>query len=227
MIFLWAILAITFFSANSSDASSFTPDWEKISLKALPDVIFTDAREKTVHLSDYKGKILLLHPMFTQCPSTCTFISSRLATAIKGLSKVEQDDLRILSFSFDAKETSGKLAKFEKTFQVDGLHWKVVKTKPEMLQQILTALDYRTLQLGTSNYEHPNLLFVVGKDGVLRDYIYGGDLSSDRLKGMLRSAEAGYSSFPAVKSYVYAFAVIGLLISTFVVASHFAKVHRQ
>ncbi len=228
MIFLWSILAITIFSVNFSNASvSFTPDWEKISGKSLPNVQFTDAGGSAVRLSDFKGKILILHPMFTHCPSTCSFISSRLSTAINGLSKNERKNLQVVSFSFDPKETSESLTKFEKMFRLDRSLWKVVRGNAVTVQQLLTALDYRTLELSTSNYEHPNLLFVVGMDGILRDYIYGSDLTSLRLAGTLRSVEGDSSSLLTIKSYIYVFAVIGLLISSFVVTMHFAKGHRH
>lgn len=217
MILLLLIFAFT--SANFSNASaSFTPDWQNISGKKLPDVQFIDSHEKVLRLSDYNGKILILHPMFTHCQSTCVFISSRLSAAIKGLPKAERDNFEILSFSFDPAETSESLRKFEKIF-----HWKVVRADAVMVQQLLAALDYRTLELNRSNYEHPNLLFIVGKDGVLRDYIYGGDLTSDRLAGILQSPR----TLSTAKPYVYIAALLGLLISTFVAATHLAKYQRQ
>jgi protein SCO1 len=219
MILLLLILAFTFSSADFSNASvSFTPDWQKISGKKLPDVEFIDSHEKIVRLSDYSGKILILHPMFTHCQSTCAFISSRLSAAIKGLPGLERNNFEILSFSFDPAETSESLTKFEKMF-----HWKVVRGDAAMVQQLLAALDYRTLQLNTSNYEHPNLLFVVGKDGVLRDYIYGSDLTSDRLASLLQSSR----TLSTAKPYIYIAALLGLLISTFVAVSRITKVQRQ
>jgi hypothetical protein len=133
----------------------------------------------------------------------------------------------VVSFSFDPKETSEGIEKFEKMFQIDPSFWKIVRGDGVIVQRLLTALDYRTLQLSASNYEHPNLVFVVGKNGILQDYIYGSDLTSDRLRGVLRSAQGEYSELAALKSYLYIFALIGLLISTFVAAAHFTKAYRH
>lgn len=224
MIFVLLIFAFTIFSGSISNASApFTPDWEKISGKKLPDICFVDANGVIVRISDYNDKVLILHPMFTHCQSTCTFISSRISTAIKGLSASERNNFEVLSFSFDPKETSESLAKFEKMLQIDPSLWKVVRADTISVQKLLVALDYRTLQLGTSNFEHPNLIFVVGKGSILQDYIYGSDLTSDRLAGILRSAEKNYSKMPDLKSYLYIFAVIGFLISSFLVATYLAK----
>ena len=220
---IWVFVLITIFSVNISQASvSFTPDWQKISGKKLPDARFIDSNEKIVRLSDYNGKILILHPMFTHCQSTCAFISSRLSAAINELPKAQRKNFEVLSFSFDPAENSESLAKFEKMF-----HWKVVRSDSVMVQPLLTALDYRTLQLNTSNYEHPNLVFVVGKDHVLRDYIYGSDLTAERLAGILRSSERNDWSFSDAKPFIYIVALIGLLISTFIVATYLSKVQRQ
>jgi protein SCO1 len=220
---IWVFVLLTIFSANNSHASvTFTPDWQKISGKKLPDAQFIDRDGKIIRLSDYREKLLILHPMFTHCQSTCAFISSRLSAAIDGLSKAERKNFEVLSFSFDPAENSESLAKFERKLQ-----WKVVRGDTAIVQQLLTALDYRTLQLNTSNYEHPNLVFVVGKDGVLRDYIYGSDLTSARLAAILRSSERKDWSFSDAKSYIYIVALIGLLISTFVAASHLTKTQRQ
>ncbi len=226
MIFLWLISAILF--GDYCNASvSFTPDWEKVSGKTIPDVQFIDAGENVIRVSDFKDKIIILHPMFTHCPSTCAFISSRLSTAIKGLSAAERNSFEVLSFSFDPTETSESLTKFEKMFQIDRSHWKVVRADNKMIQQLLTALDYRTLELSASNYEHPNLLFIVGKDRIVRDYIYGSDLTSKRLSAILHSSENTSWNFSDMKSYIYIVAMIGLLISAFVTAFHLTKVQRQ
>jgi hypothetical protein len=127
-----------------------------------------------------------------------------------------------LSFSFDPEETSESLRKFEKMF-----HWKVVRGDAVIVQKLLAALDYRTLQLNTSNYEHPNLVFIVGKDGVLRDYIYGSDLTSERLAAILGSSERNDWEMSDSKPYIYIVAVIGLLLSAFIVATYLTKVQRQ
>jgi protein SCO1 len=226
MIFLWLIFALLF--GDYSNASvSFTPDWEKVSGKTIPDVQFIDAKENIVRLSDYKDKIIILHPMFTHCPSTCAFISSRLSTAVKGLPATERNSFEVLSFSFDPKETSESLTKFEKMFQIDRSSWRIVRADNKMIRQLLTALDYRTMELSSSNYEHPNLLFIVGKDRIVRDYIYGSDLTSKRLSAILRSSENNSWSLSDMKSYIYIVAVIGLLISTFVATSYLTRVQRQ
>lgn len=227
MILVLLVLALTIFSGNISTASApFTPEWGKVSGRKLPDVRFADADGAIVRLLDYKDKIIILHPMFTHCPSTCAFISSRISTAIKGLSNAERNNFEIVSFSFDPNETSENLAKFEKMFQIDRSVWKVVRADAAAVQKLLTALDYRTLQLGKSNYEHPNLIFIVGKDGILQDYIYGSDLTADRLAGILNSAEKNNSKMPALKLYLYVFALIGFLISTFFVATHLTNARR-
>jgi protein SCO1 len=226
MIFVYLFFVLLF--GNYCDASSsFTPNLEKISGKALPNVHFTAADGSTVRLSDFKDKTLILHPMFTHCPSTCTFISSQLSTAIHGLSQNERRNLQVVSFSFDPKETSESIEKFEKMFRIDRSLWKVVRADAVVVQQLLTALDYRTLQLSTSNYQHPNLLFVVGKDGILQDYIYGSDLTSERLDEALRSTQGSSPRLLTAGSYIYVFAVIGVLISTFLVVEYFAKGHRH
>src|SRR5262245_39340876 len=101
MIFFRSI-AFVMFAINCAFASvSLTPDWEKISGKKLPDVVFTDSAGREVRISDIKNKIIILHPMFTRCQSTCMFVSSRLETAIKNLPLDDRNNFLVLSFSFD------------------------------------------------------------------------------------------------------------------------------
>ena len=227
VMFLWIFL-IVILTGNISGASvSLTPDWEKISGQTLPDVVFTDAAEREVRLSDYEHMVLILHPMFTHCPSTCTIVASQLSAAIQGLSTQERSKLRILSFSFDPAETPEGLAKFEKMFSADVSFWKVVRARPERIQEMLTALDFRTLQLAPSNYEHPNLVFLASSDRVLRDYIFGSDLTSERLSRSLRTLQSGGSDLLKFQSHVFPLAVIGLFISAFVVAHQLSRARRQ
>ena len=91
---------------------------------------------------------------------------------------------------------------------------------------MLTALDFRTLQLAPANFEHPNLVFLVSGDRILRDYIFGIDLTSERLSGSLRSIQSG-SNLLEFKAYVFPLAVIGLFISAFVVAHQLTRLRRQ
>jgi protein SCO1/2 len=202
---------------------SLTPEWEKISGTTLPDIVFTDAAEKNVRLSDYNDKTLILHPMFTHCPNTCLFVSSRLASAVKSLPAKERADLQILSFSFDPQETSQSLKKFEKTFQVNSSLWKVVRTDPVNIGRMLKALDFRTMQLNNTNYDHANVVFVIGKDRVLREYIFGSEIDAERLRKSIHFAQDESRSFTALKSYIYVFAAIGLMVSAFIAAQQLTK----
>jgi protein SCO1/2 len=206
-------------------STSLTPDWSKVSGRKLPDVVFTDGLDQQVRLADYNNKVVILHPMFTHCPSTCLLMSSRLSAAIEGLSSVERERLRVLSFSFDPAEKIEDLKKFENIFHVDRKIWKIVRAKPQMIQELLDALDFRTLQLSAANFEHANLVFVIGTDRVVRDYILGSDLTADRLKKAIQLNDISYSGVLTLKSYIYVFAGIGLLISTFIAAQQLMKSH--
>ncbi len=204
-ILSYSLLVLILTGSFAEASVPLAPDWEKISGKTLPDVVFTDASEREIHLSDFKGKVLILHPMFTHCPGTCSLVASQLAAAISGLSGAQWKDLRIVSFSFDPEETPEALTKFEKLLHADASFWKVVRAKPAAIGQMLDALDFRTLQLSRSNYEHANLVFIMSGDRILRDYVYGSELTAERLSRSLRLATANKSNLLASKSYLLFF----------------------
>jgi protein SCO1/2 len=215
------IFVFLIFTANLVWCSaSLTPNWEKISGTTLPDITFTDTDGNSIHLSDYNDKTLILQPMFTHCPSTCLFVSSRLSSAVKDLSPKERTSLRILSFSFDPEETPQSLQKFRKTFQVNPSIWKVVRADAVNTGRLLKALDFRTMQINSRNYDHANLVFVIGKDRVVREYIFGSEIDFQRLSKSIRSAENDHGSFVSMKSYIYVIAGIGLLIAGFIAVHH-------
>jgi cytochrome oxidase Cu insertion factor (SCO1/SenC/PrrC family) len=127
--------------------------------------------------------------------------------------------VQILSFSFDPAETDQGLAAFQK-LNAGEPNWKVVRATPDQIQQLLDALDFRTLQVGQSNYEHANLVFIANGDRVLRDYVFGADLTPERLQRSIQIAEGRRTGS---KSNLLVFAVIGLLVCTFIVVSLWTK----
>lgn len=202
------------------------PDWEKVAGTHLPETVFIDRSGKEIRLSDMKGAILILQPMFTRCPGVCSVVAARLAQALNGLSPEDRQNLRVVSFSFDPDETQEGLAKFEKEFGVDSATWKVVRGRPAEIQRLLAALDFRTMLLGQANFEHPDLVFVVDRDGVVRDYIPGTNVDAVRLSVATRLKARG-SWMTTFKPLIPAIALLGLAVSVFVLVHSLTKKHKE
>jgi protein SCO1/2 len=65
------------------------------------DFSVTSSQNKTIHLSDFKGKIVFLYFGYTQCPTVCPFTNARLKKLAKELKKKNVTDLHFLFISID------------------------------------------------------------------------------------------------------------------------------
>lgn len=154
----------------------------------------------------------VVSPIYTQCQSTCSAITSGLAAALRR-GGLKPDDYRVLSLSFDPQETDAGLAAFRARMQLPP-EWATVRAAdPATLQRVLRSLDFRTLQLDNGHFEHPNLVTVLDAERRAVAIVYGVTPSATDLAAAVSRARDGVSALDRWRPYLFFFAVVGLLAS--------------
>lgn len=117
---------------------------------AVPDVPLVNQDGKTIHLSDFKGKAVLLTFIYTRCPNPdfCPRVSGQFAALNKQLAQSPDDFARtqLLSISLDPTfDTPPVLRKYGLAYlggdPAGFAHWEFAASSPDDLKQLASAFD--------------------------------------------------------------------------------------
>jgi protein SCO1/2 len=126
----------------------------------VPDVPMVNQDGKTIHLSNFKGKIVLVTFIYTRCPfpTFCPLLSSEFASIQRELFKTPElyQKTHLVSISLDpAFDTPPVLRKYALSYLHNDssgfAHWDFVSTKSEDLQTLAAAF-------GLTYYGKDNLI---------------------------------------------------------------------
>ncbi len=116
----------------------------------IPDIELVNQNGKTVRLSEFRGKTLLLTFIYTRCPmpNFCPRLSSQFASLNRELQKDpgEYGRTRLLSISIDPKyDTPEVLYKYGLAYLNDDpkgfAHWQFAAPSPENLKKLASAFS--------------------------------------------------------------------------------------
>lgn len=165
--------------------------------QAIPDLELLNQDAKPIHLSDFRGKALLLTFIYTRCPmpTFCPRISSLFASVNRELAKSpkEYDRTRLLSISIDPKyDTPSVLHKYGLAYlrnEPQGfVHWQFAVSTPENLRKLAEAFSL-LYEEEDNQISHTMSTVLVGPDGrVAKEWIMS-DWTGDEALSAIRQVE--------------------------------------
>lgn len=139
----------------------------------IPDVALVNQDGRTIHLSDFAGKALLVTFIYTRCPMAnfCPRLSSQFARIHNELKKVSDDYDRthLLTVSFDPKyDTAPVLRKYGLAY-LDGdqsgfAHWDFASTDAAHLRLLAQAFGLQ-YQEQDNQISHTMNIVLIAPDG--------------------------------------------------------------
>jgi protein SCO1/2 len=173
----------------------------------VPDFGLVNQDGKRIHLSQYRGKALLLTFVYTRClqPDQCTLMSNNFAAIDQALQKQPEtyDKTHLLTISFDPDYDTPKVLRSygashtgrysDETFQ----HWEFASgTKDEVkgVAQFFGLRYYHDTESNDEEVIHSMRTAIVGPDGKVVKLYRGNEWKPEEILGELRSLTSPPSS---------------------------------
>ena len=156
--------------------------------RALGEHLFRDRSGRTVALSSYRGKPLLVSFIYTGCFQICPGTTRALQQAVEALQKsVGPGQFNVVSIGFNQPEDSpGALKAFAAQFHINSDNWEFLSPRGADVPDL--TRDFGFLYEPTpAGFDHVLQLSLVDSQGRIVRQIYGEQLNAADLGEPLRT----------------------------------------
>lgn len=106
--------------------------------------------------------------VYTRCQTVCLSLGSTFQQLQAALRAEPDSKVRLLSVSFDPRDTSADLQAYAARMRADARHWRFVRgADREQTQALLSAFQVVVVPDGRGDFEHNAALLVVDQQGRL------------------------------------------------------------
>ncbi len=168
--------------------------------KHIPlDVAFRDETGARVTLGDIVDRPTILAPVYFECPSICRPLLGELEKTVEelvGLGMRPGEDFRVVSLSFDDRDTPGKALRVkhetlgELESRVPDDFWHFLTGDSASIARVLDAAGFY-VQRNATGFAHPTSLIVLAADGKITRYLLGAEYLPVDVKMALFEAKQG------------------------------------
>lgn len=153
----------------------------------IGDYTFLDRNGRTVRLSDYRGKPLVISMIYTLCPIICA-TTTRSLTALKlSQSAFGVDSFGVLTIGFDTEnDTPEAMDMFAQRMEVDLKNWDFVSSDAETIKKISKDLGFTFFQNDEGDFNHITQTTFVDAQGKVYRQIYGEEFPNKTLLEPMR-----------------------------------------
>lgn len=140
----------------------------------LPDLALTDTSGRTVRLSDYRGKPLLVSMIYTGCADVCPTLLESLYPAVEaGRRAFGEDSFSVITVGFDIRnDTPERLRLFARTRGIDLPNWKFLAADEESLDALARAVGFG-IYSRAGGFDHLAQVSLIDAEGRVSQQIYG------------------------------------------------------
>jgi protein SCO1/2 len=181
---LLALLSLTLIALADPTGSTL-----KIGQK-VPDFSLTDQNSKKVALSDFKGKVVLVTFLYTQCPypEKCPMLAQKLGKTRDLLDQVEsaKGQFQVVSITLDPKrDTPAALKKYAQGQDENATNWTFMTGKASEVSKVasLFGVIYYT-EKGV--IDHNMRTAVIDRKGKLSKLFTGNDWKPGEVAALVR-----------------------------------------
>jgi protein SCO1/2 len=178
------------------------------------DVLFRNADGEPVTLDRYFDgeKPVIINFIYHECPMLCGLMLSGMTSTLSNMSWTPGDQFRVLSISFNHRETPEVARKAKDTYidrlgvpkAADGWHYLTGEKAAIDELAKATGFQFRWVE-DQQEYAHPTAWIFLSGDGKITQYIYGMEPKASDVRKALVEASNGAVGNPLDQVAMYCF----------------------
>lgn len=146
--------------------------------KKTPDFTLQDADGKSIGLRDLRGKVVVLHFIYTNCPDVCPLHAERIAEIQQMINPTPMRDLvRFVTITTDPKnDTPEVMRKYGPARGLDPVNWMFLTSGPEKLaatRKLVERFGHKFTKDGDGYQLHSVVTHVIDMEGRWRANFHG------------------------------------------------------
>lgn len=153
---------------------------------------FTDSRKRSVTLTDFMDRPLIISLVYTGCADICPTVTETLAHAVDVARDALGDDaFRVVTIGFDARnDTPDRMRHYaaSRGIRIDG--WHFLSADGATIDQLARDLGFQ-FRPSPQGFDHMSQTTVVDKGGKVYRHIYGPDFDPPLLVEPLKQVIFG------------------------------------
>lgn len=194
LLFICLFLAPSFSQIFSEQEIGIT---EHLNDTIPMDLVFFNEKNEQVRLGDLIDGPTVLAFVYFNCPSICNPLQEGLAEVIEKTDLELGKDYKVITISFDYRDTPEQAVKKKRNFttkigEEKARHWYYLTGDSASIATILGSVGYK-IKVAGLDYIHPSALVVVSPKGKITRYLYGLRFMPFDLKMAVIEAQKGLS----------------------------------
>lgn len=180
---------------------------EKLGSYLPLDLTFTNSDGEKVILKDIIDKPVLLALVYYECPGICSPLLNELTWTIDKIQLEPGADFKIISLSFDNRETPEIAAKWKKNYlhtlkrPFDPADWIFLTGDSVNIHKLTDAAGYYFKKSSDDQFIHAGAVLTIAPDGKISRYLFGTSFNPFDVKMALIDAKAGKTN-PTVSKFL-------------------------
>ena len=142
--------------------------------KPAPDFIMRNADGRTYKLADFRGKVVVLHFIYTSCPDVCPLHAERIAEIQKMVNQTPMKDrVQFITITTDpSRDTPDVLRAYGPAHGLDPINWLFLTTtadQPEdATRKLAEAFGHKFTKEAEGYQMHGIITHVIDREGLWR-----------------------------------------------------------
>lgn len=184
------------------------PDESRTLGTQVPDVALIGEDSTSFMLSSLAGKPIVVSPIFTTCPHTCSMITANLRDALAEIGEPGVG-YQVLTISFDPADGPAALRDYRRKMALPA-GWRLAVATEANLELLLDAVDFNYEAMPDGGFAHANVVAILTPTLVVSGYAHGVTYEVKELRGALEKATRESSLVRHYRPFMLLIALLGL-----------------